>query len=497
MVAKSGRTKRAAPPSHGRRRAFKPPRVSAVLPSRVRGVYRLSHREIIDDVADMEHQILTQRNYPVSLSFRKRLEDKGISLEDEMEALRCPDRAKQMPKPSDLENAHVHLIALRAEAAKIDRQIKGHQAEQKALNKQLEDLRKAYTESVRNSESNRVKYQTSVLSLREQLWRETSRTAETSGKLEELRAIKTDLDTCETHMHRYEVQMDSAQMQVDLLKEIADKSTRGVGVKDYPLLVEQFANRQQSQFDALKRELKTSQNETGFVGVELKQATQTRDSLQLTIETKTKQHNELTTTEKMASKALAELQSSMDDLKKAHQELVEKQKVQWVVIEEGRHNIKSFDHTLNIAQRRVLESQAALKLAARSLLPIKKEVLDLQKKCSKVWKETMETHQQCQMMGMRVSELKVKNDGFLNRSNKRLTNAIRSKKSLEQEIHTLETRLDTLNGRFGRLTREFQGGLKACEATTSDLNNKKSSLVQQIAFNSDALLEIVGTHLKH
>eukprot|EP00954_Amorphochlora_amoebiformis_P017225 1317750-Amorphochlora_amoeboformis.AAC.1 len=172
MVAKSGRTKRAAPPSHGRRRAFKPPRVSAVLPSRVRGVYRLSHREIIDDVADMEHQILTQRNYPVSLSFRKRLEDKGISLEDEMEALRCPDRAKQMPKPSDLENAHVHLIALRAEAAKIDRQIKGHQAhhpicriartsrlEQKALNKQLEDLRKAYTESVRNSESNRVKYQ--------------------------------------------------------------------------------------------------------------------------------------------------------------------------------------------------------------------------------------------------------------------------------------------------------------------------------------------------
>eukprot|EP00466_Bigelowiella_natans_P001979 jgi/Bigna1/80156/fgenesh1_pg.68_\ len=120
----------------------KPPAGNGVhqLPCKVQGVHRLSHREIIDDVADIEHQ---------------HCNEKGTSVDEVMRGIRYPDLIKQR-KTSELEKLNVKITEFRNEVAKAEREIIGQKTEKKALAGKLDELRESYTRSVRNSESNRV-----------------------------------------------------------------------------------------------------------------------------------------------------------------------------------------------------------------------------------------------------------------------------------------------------------------------------------------------------
>ncbi len=78
-----------------------------------------------------------------------------------------------------------------------------------------------------------MEYQASVLALREELWRETSRTAETSSKLDELRILSQEIAQRDAVRHRFETQLQSHEMQIGVMKDVASgrPSTRAADRK--------------------------------------------------------------------------------------------------------------------------------------------------------------------------------------------------------------------------------------------------------------------------
>uniref|UniRef100_A0A7S3Z807 Uncharacterized protein n=1 Tax=Lotharella globosa TaxID=91324 RepID=A0A7S3Z807_9EUKA len=462
---------------------WKPPKPCNMLPSSVEGVYRLSHREIIDDVADLEHQISSFRNYPVSETFRKKCIAKGIDVEAVMEAARCPE-AKLNDKPGELEALHLELINLRATKAKLDREIAAQKAEYKALKDQRDQLRDKYTKSVRNSETNRVQYQKSVLGLREQLWRETSLTAETSGKLEELRMTKQDIMTCDNRYHQYHVEMESAQMQIDLLKEIAQKSGGGLGVKEYPVLVENFASQQRSQFDKIKYDLKVSQSETATVSKKLESATVKVTNLKFQLEEYTKKHNEMTTQDKMRAKQVDKLVEQENKLKEQKEGLLANRAEQENRISEAKGNNLSKREVVALAERRVKETEAALRETMAELKQIKAQVVKDQKTCTKLWKEAVAKKAECEKGSERLRVLNAKVDGYISRSKTTLSKAQKRHRQLEGEEGRLSQRLKVASTNAETAASKLKEIVADLKATQSLIEKNKASLDEQLSTNS-------------
>jgi len=470
-----------------------PPRPSSVLPSRIRGIYRLSHREIIDDVADIEHQVASVPNYPVSLTFRRRCEMKGVSVDEIMEAARCPNK-KPSEKPGTLESLRRDVINHRAEAAKLEREIASQEAEQVALSKQYEILRQAYTKSVRNSEANRVKYQSSVLSLREKLWRETSRTAETSGKLEELRIIKQELDACDSREAQFIVEIESTQMQIELLKEIAEKTTRGVG-NEVNTLLKQSAARQRMQFEKLKRELKSSQQETLYASQDLEEASKKYENLQMEIEGQTKTNNELTTSFKMSQKNLEHLKSQNKKLESKCKQFEDRRGSQKDLIGSIMARNQALKEVVAIAERRVRESASCVKSSSVELEKIRKEVEEKQGECAEIWTTTCKQRAKCEEASKRLNFLKRKTDNHYSRSRSTLLKAARRKRQLEGDLEKSETRLKLARSKMESLDKELKEIETEFKNSKNKLQKQTAESFEQVASNSEALLQHAEKHL--
>jgi len=479
----------------------KPPAGNGVhqLPCKVQGVHRLSHREIIDDVADIEHQVRTDRggapyrNYPVSKTFRKHCNEKGTSVDEVMRGIRYPDLIKQR-KTSELEKLNVKITEFRNEVAKAEREIIGQKTEKKALAGKLDELRESYTRSVRNSESNRVKFQSSVLGLREQLWKETSRTAETSGKLEELRVIKQELGSHDGRIQQFLVEIESAQMQITMLKEIAAKSN-AMHMKEYPLLIESFTQRQRSQFDAIKRDLKSAQNDTSFTSRELEETTQRVNELQYEIEQQTKLNNKLTTIDRERSNELKQLEKQTRDLQEEMKALERRREEYKRHITESKRKSRSLKQVVDIAERRVADSEKSLQGSKRRLRELKEEIREEQVKCTAIWKTTIKQKALCAKTSAELQALTRKHEHYITRSKDNIDIITKKTHKYEEEKAAIETELKNLDGTLGKLDEELKELRKEASESQQMVAKQKKSLVEQAASNAETILKLAKEQL--
>jgi len=476
-----------------RGKVFRIGKPGSILPTRIRGIHRLSHMEIIDDVADIEHQVAMVRNskpyinFPLSKKIHKRCIEKGITLDDIMKATRT-EGGKIKVRPSEVK-MQIELTKRKAEAAKLDREIGSHQAELKALSNQLNKLREQYTRSVRDSESNRMKFGNSVLTLRDNLWRETSRTANTSQKLEELRVLNQELGVHDARTQQFLVEMESASMHIEMLKEIAAKSSGTMGMDEYPPLIESLSKRQRNQFDRIKRELKRRQQETQFISRELDQAMNKFSDLQYQIEQQNKINNELTTREKMRSKELEHIQKEVRKFEEKLKGLKEKREDQLGRIKKAQQKNESLKKVIACAEKRIKESEDGVQASINELTTLKAEIRTLQVECTEGWQETTSEKERCAAARDKAQELTRKHDNYVSRSKNTMDRVVKRKKQLAEEQARLEERLKNAEEKTAEVEKELKTVQLETEEATEKLMQQKKELLHQIAKNSETIIK--------